>query len=127
MSLSFYDVEEGNEKQESINNYYDLFIDCMIKPPNLYEALEQMFTSAGANENEINDLIQDILSKSENKINTTFKEIKNKFPQISKEDAIIISSYTCESKKEGFSPYQLLNTNMVLRMLNVYPLIMVPL
>ena len=115
MSLSFYSEGESQEKEESINKYSDLFQDYLIESPNLSEALRQMFISAKVDENEIDDLIKDILSKSENRIKDSFKDIKNKFPKISKEDAIIICSYTCESKKEKYSPYRLLNTGMVSR------------
>ncbi len=38
---------------------------------------------------------------------------KKKYPKITKEDSIIISSYTCESKDNKFSPYKILNINLV--------------
>ena len=113
MSLNFYAEEEGQEKEESLNKYWSLCLDYVIDPPNLREALKQMFISAGADKNEIKDLIEDIESKCEQKLGETFEEIKKKYPNITKDDALIISSYTCESKDKEYSPYRLLNTNMV--------------
>ena len=113
MSLNFYAEEEGQEKEESLNKYWSLCLDYIINPPNLPEALKQMFISAGAEKNEIKDLIEDIESKCEQKLTQTFEEIKKKYPNITKDDALIISSYTCESKDKEYSPYRLLNTNMV--------------
>ena len=113
MSLNFYANEEDREKEESLNNYWDIFVDYVMESPNLSDALNQMFTSAGVNSNDIDDLVKDIISKSEEKIGKTFKEIKMKYSNITEDDAIIICSYTCESKNPNFSPYRLLNTNMV--------------
>ena len=110
MSLHFYEEEEGFEKGESINKYWDIFLEYTIETPTLSDALKQMFFSAGADKNEVDELILDILSKSEQKIDSNFKEIKKKYPDISRDEAIIISSYTCESKIQIYSPYKLLNT-----------------
>jgi len=41
------------------------------------------------------------------------KEIKEKYPNISTDEALTISSYTCESIEDGFSPYRILNLNLV--------------
>ena len=40
-------------------------------------------------------------------------QIKKEYPNISKDEAIIISSYTCESKEIGYSPYRMLNGALV--------------
>ena len=39
--------------------------------------------------------------------------IKNKYENITKEDAYIICSYTCELKERKYSPYRILNQNLV--------------
>ena len=39
---------------------------------------------------------------------------KLKYPELTKEEALTISSYTCEAYIEKYSPYRLLNSNMVL-------------
>ena len=113
MSLSFYCEEEDNNREESINNYKDLFSDYENNMPTLSEALNQMFQSANLNEQKANELTEDILSKCKKVIAPAFNEIKNKYDKISKNDAYIICAYTCESKEKKYSPYKILNKNMV--------------
>jgi hypothetical protein len=57
MSISFYAEEEGIIKEESINNYNYLFEDFIKKPPNIEEALRQMFSSYKAPIEKINELV----------------------------------------------------------------------
>jgi len=113
MSLNFYSEEEDNSKEESVNNYIDLFYEYKNKLPSLSEALNQMFKSKKIDNIKVNELTNDILDKCNTKINQNFEAIKNKYSTITKEDAYIICSYTCESKDENFSPYRLLNQNLV--------------
>ena len=98
MSLIYYDEEEDNSKEESINNYKNLFDEYEKKLPTLSEALNQMFIAAGASEEKSDILIKDILSKCHSKMDKQFEKIKEKYSKISKDDAYIICSYTCESK-----------------------------
>ena len=113
MSIIYYSEEEDNNKEESINKYKELFSEYKTQKPSLSDALEQMFLSAGANKNKSYDLTKDILLKCESKINDNFDEISKKYPNITKKDAYIICSYTCESKDKKFSPYRILNQNLV--------------
>ena len=113
MSLIYYSEEEDNNKEESINKYKDLFLDYEKKLPTLSEALNQMFQSSNLDEQKCNELTNDILDKCKEVINNNFDKIKEKYNEISKEDAYIISSYTCESKQKKYSPYRLLNSNLV--------------
>ena len=113
MSLIFYSEEEENQKEESIDKYKDLFDKYRNNSITLTEALTQMFTSSGVEKNKINNLITDLIQDCENKIETNFDKIKEKYPSLSKDDAIIISSYTCEAADNQYSPYKLLNRNMV--------------
>ena len=113
MSLIFYSEDENNNKEESINNYKEIFLNYEIKKPNLSEALTQMFISSGASTNKSNELIKEILSKCESTIKENFSKIKKENPNITKEDAYIICSYTCESKEKNFSPYRILNLNLI--------------
>ena len=46
-------------------------------------------------------------------IDENFDKIKEKYPKITYDEALIISSYTCESENKKFSPYTILNTNLV--------------
>ena len=113
MSLIFYSEEEENQKGESIDKYKDLFDKYKDQTITLTESLTQMFTSSGVDKNKINDLINDLIQKCKNKIELNFDKIKEKYPSISKNEAIIISSYTCEAKDKDYSPYKLLNRNLV--------------
>ena len=72
-----------------------------------------MFINSGASEEKTNDLINDIIYKTEEIINKNSKEIKINYPKITNEDSKTISSYTCESKDNNFSPYKILNNNLV--------------
>ena len=113
MSLIFYSEEENNNKEESINNYKDMFSNYENEKPTLSEALTQMFISSGADPNQSKDLVKDILSKCKSTIDDNLVKIMKEYPNISKDDAYIICSYTCESKEGKYSPYRLLNRNLV--------------
>ena len=113
MSLHFYTENEDNYKEESINNYLGLFIEYIENPPNLSDALKQMFINAGSTEEKSNELIGDLISKTQEVIDKNLVQIKNKYPNITNEDIQIISSYTCEAEDRNFSPYKLLNKNLV--------------
>lgn len=113
MSLHFYTEKEDYLKEESINKYVDEFISYNEKKPTLSDALNQMFKSSQLTEEEVNDLTKDILTKTEEIINENWDQIKKKYSKITKEDSKIICSYTCESKNNKFSPYKILNKNMV--------------
>ena len=64
MSLHFYDKGEDIEKEESIDHYKDLFIEYVKKSPTLKEGLEQIFTSGGVPQNEVNEFIDDLINKA---------------------------------------------------------------
>ena len=104
-----------NAKEESIDNYIDLFFEYKENPPTLKEALNQLFISGGVPENELNEYIEDILRKVNKVLDDSNRKvkIKNKYPKIILEDAQIITSYTCEAKKCQFNPYIILNKNLV--------------
>ena len=72
-----------------------------------------MYKSSGMDNNAINDLITELIQDCKNKIESNFNKIKEKYPSISKDDAIIIASYTCEAQNSDYSPYKLLNKNLV--------------
>ena len=115
MSLYYYMNNESISKT-SINNYEDIFYNFISKTPTLKEALAQMFISYEVTQVKLNRLINEIISKVNNHINKKFTEIHNRYPNITKEEAKIISSYTCElSNKEdsNYNPYKILNQNLV--------------
>lgn len=63
MSLHFYAFGEDKEKEESINNYKDLFIPYIDNPPTIEDALRQIFISGGVPEKEVDEYIIDIIKK----------------------------------------------------------------
>ena len=115
MSLDFYCNEEENIREESINKYKNLFINYETNPPTLSEALIQMFESAELDDNKVKELTNDIISKCKVRILPVFDLIKKKYENITIEDAYIICSYTCECepKERKYSPYRILNQNLV--------------
>jgi len=114
MSLNFSLEEEDNNKEESINNYQNLFSNYENNQPSLQEALIQMFKSLNLENGRINELTQDIIDKCKKKIDPNFNKIENKYDSITNDDAYIICSYTCESSDKKYSPYKILNQNLVL-------------
>ena len=112
MSIYYYSTNEDNQKIESINKYEDLFSEYYYKCPNINDALFQMFISNQNNELKSKLLIEDVLYKSEQIINNNFYLIKQKYPNLSKNDAIIIATYTCHLVDKRNSPYIILNKNL---------------
>ena len=115
MSLNFYCEEEKNSNKtlDSINKYKNLFINYDEKIPSLSEALSQMYKSSNLKDKKINELTEDIITKCKARIDPEFDIIKMKYFNLTKEDAYIICSYTCESLDEAFSPYRILNKNLL--------------
>ena len=118
MSVNFFPDKEGCPKpdEETINNYKDLFKEYGNNLPSLEEALLHLYNSAGFSEEESNKYTNDILDKTKYKLN--FKDfynnkIKKEYPNISFEEAQIIASYTYEADNETYSPYRILNINLV--------------
>lgn len=118
-SLYFSSENEDNYKDdinESINNYRPLFLEFEKRIPTLSDALSQMFKSKIEDDQEVKKLIREIISKCKWKIDRRFDDIKRKYNNITKEDAYIICSYTCEIEeiaKKQYNPYRILNTNLV--------------
>ena len=113
MSLTFYSKGEDNNREESVDNYKKIFIEYEKALPSLSEALKQMFQNSNLDENLVNELTNDIINKCKKTIDKNYEDIKKKYDKISKDDAYIICAYTCESKKSQYSPYRLLNQNLM--------------
>ena len=113
MAICFSLDNEDINIKDSINNHDNLFYKYKEEKPSLHEALLQMFNSCHISEKEAEEYTNDIICKTKNIVSKNISEIKNKYPNIGKHDALIISSYTCESKNEIFSPYKILNSNLV--------------
>ena len=84
----------------------------MNKPPSLEEALNQIFISGGVPDNELNDYINDIKTKINKFIEGRESQIKEKYPNLSHNDSLIICSYTREAINSDYSPYKILNRNL---------------
>ena len=112
MSLIFYSEEGENQKEESIDKYKDLFDEYKSQSITLTEALIHMYTSSGVEKNKMNNLITGLIKDCKNKIELNLDKIKEKYPSLTEDEAIIISSYTCEAKDNKYSPYKLLNKNL---------------
>ena len=113
MSKIFYIEDEDNEKDESISKYNDLFKQYINNMPSLSDALNEMYILSKLSKEKAEDLTKDILDQCKEKIDPIFSEIHNKYQNISQEDAMTIASYTCESKDYDYSPYRILNKNLI--------------
>ena len=115
MSKSFYSENEEMNFEESLNKYEFLFKDIELKPPTLEDALIELFRNAGLSEKDSKEIYNHLYKICNNRVNEKWDEIIKQNPKISKLDALIISSYTYEPKAmyKKFSPYRLLNTNLV--------------
>ena len=115
MSLNFYCKEEDdNNKEVSLNKYKYIFSNYDKNTPSLSEALIQMYKSLNLEDKKIQELVNDIINKCKERIDPEFDSIKMKYINITKEDAYIICSYTCEAETKIFYPYKLLNTNLTM-------------
>ena len=115
MSKCFYSENEEMNFEESLNKYEFLFKDIELKPPTLEDALIELFRNAGLSEKDSKEIYNHLYKICNNRVNEKWDEIIKQNPKISKLDALIISSYTYEPKAmyKKFSPYRLLNTNLV--------------
>lgn len=114
MSKTFYSENEENTF-DSLNNFEYLLKNYSLKTPTLKDALIELFRNGGASPNEANEIYDHLLLMCQEKVNRNWDKIKEENKDISKNDAIIISSYTYEAKPmySKYSPYRLLNTNLV--------------
>ena len=115
MSKGYYSENEELNFEESLNKYEFLFKDIELKPPTLEEALIELFRNGGLSEKDSKEIYNHLYKICNNRVNEKWDEIRKQNPKISKLDALIISSYTYEPKAmyKKFSPYRLLNTNLV--------------
>ncbi len=114
MSRSFYSENEENTF-ETLNDYEYLFKNFKSKSITLENALKELFLNAGATKVEANEIYENLYLICKERINKKWEEIHRQHKSISKEDALIISSYTYEAKPmyKNYSPYRILNTNLV--------------
>ena len=92
-------------EEESINNYADIFMAYISKSPTLNEALEQLYNSFKIKNS--NNIIKDIITESKAIVDTNYNKIKKIYPKISKEESMIITTFTLES-----DIYRIINTTL---------------
>ena len=113
MSSFYYSEDQENAGKETINKYLDLFESYYENPPSLDEALSEMYTLSNVSKIKVKDLVYEIISCCEKKMEDRKNEINNKYTNITKQEAIIICSYTYECDDKSYSPYKILNKNLV--------------
>ena len=115
MSRFIYSENEELNFEDSLNKFEYIFESLKSKPPTLEEALIELFRNAGLSSKDSKELYDHLYLICNKKITDNWELIKKENEKISKNDAIIISSYTYEPKTmyQKYSPYRLLNTNLV--------------
>lgn len=78
MSLLFYLENEDNQRDESIDQYKDIFLESEQKEQNLPKALFTMYLLSGIEKEKAINLVKDIISKCRETIENNFKQIKEK-------------------------------------------------
>ena len=115
MSQKFYSANEELNFDDSLDNFEYLFKDIKTKSPSLKDALMEMFSNAKLSEKDSAKIYDDLMLHCTNRIDDKWEAIKKEHPNISRDDALVISSYTYEPLQmyEKYSPYRLLNSNLV--------------
>ena len=112
MSIHFYTDNEDIMKDESINNFSNMFKKYNYDIPSLYDALYEMFISSAISSQRAYEFTEDIIMQCSKIVEFNFYLIKKKYPSISIKDAEIISSYTCDALDPYYSPYKILNKSL---------------
>ena len=116
MSLHHQYINNESKLKNSINIYENIFSSYKYYIPSLNEALYQMFISSKIPFIKIKYITNQIITKVNEHLKKNFFLIRQKYPDITYEDAQIITSYTCELDNEedyNYNPYKILNTNLV--------------
>ena len=113
--MNFHSENEQLNLDESLDKYEYLFKDFRDNPPTLAEALTELFENARLTKKDAKELYDHLYRMCSQRVQDKWSLIEQEHKNISKNDALVISSYTYEPKIkfEKFSPYRLLNTNLV--------------
>ena len=112
MSLHFYSKNEDLKNIESIEKYKAIFKQYKTQNINLRDALNDMLISNNNTREKSKELTEEILYFSERIVINNFIMIKERYPYITKEQSIIIASYSYTSSDIENSPYIILNKNL---------------
>ena len=105
--------EEDINRFETIEDLISLFKIYKDKP-SLKDALEDLYLNSNISLENAKEITKFLYDTCESFINGKFNKIKQKHPKITKEEAIIICSYTKEipNKYKADPPYKILNKSM---------------
>ena len=110
-SRIFVDLGETQPKEESLNNYEEIFLALSNQNITLEDALDQMYSKLVKN---VKEKREKIIKKCKKIIDEQFEDIHKIYPNITKDEALVICTYTYEDdKKQELSPYSILNQNLV--------------
>ena len=114
MAKSFYSENE-EYTFDSLNDYEFLLENYIKNPPTLKDALFELFRNGGATQKDAEEIYNHLILRCEKVVNDNWSKITEQNKFISKDEALIISSYTYEPKTmyKQYSPYRLLNKNLV--------------
>ena len=99
-------------KEESINDYRDLFLSLVKENPSLEDALDQLYNSI--NLGNIEKQRNKVIKKCQKILEQNFEKIIKMHPNVTKDESLIICTYTYEDEyKAKLSPYKILNSNLV--------------
>ena len=107
MSKTFYSENEENTF-DSLNNFEYLLKVYSTKPPSLEDALIELFRNGGASLNKAKEIYDHLFIICIERVNRKRSSlIKQENEDISKKDALIISSHTYEAKQmyNYYRPY----------------------
>ena len=111
MFLHYYNKNEEIPKKQTIDDYENIFLEYKDKIPTLYEALYQMYRSLDIADQKAYLLSLNIIDKSKKVIEFNYDLINEKYG-VTKEEAMIIASYSCEAFDSDYSPYKVVNNIM---------------
>ena len=103
-------IEKEEKKVQSVDDYKDLFTPFIKETPTLENALYQLYASE--NILNIKAQVEKIISESKKIVDKKFEEIKKIYPNLTKNEALIICSYKYKDEKEELSPSEILNKNL---------------
>ena len=111
MSRYIKENEKETGAEVSINNYEDLFKGLLDEKPTIEEAIDQMLKNANIENYEAKR--KKILKQCRELVEKNFEKIISDHPNVTKEEAVVVCTYTYEDSDGEASLYRILNTNLV--------------
>ena len=111
MSRIYETVEQETGKEETVDNYKDLFLSLIEENPSLEDALDELYMTL--NLTNIETQRKYVIKECKRHLENKFKKIKETHPNVTKDEALTICTYTYEDAKQELSPYKILNRNLI--------------